>query len=258
MNMQKNGMKFLRFIVALLFVAALFLPKNTNRYLITAIAAIGIVVTAWMFLLPLLSRLPKVGNRRKASPSSDSDEAEPVTDMETLLWRQISYQITGKLKSAYPEATWDFSKRPSVDRLLAGKPLRIRTTGTKNYNFAEVRMDQFGNLVIQMMTIEALKGRAVKAGEPQTPQVDPESWYTLIGRPLLTNLVGELQARGHQKLYINEKGEIYVQNGDTQEVKGTFEHFPPRNYWTALSDIFIHDELNAKETEQALELSWIS
>lgn len=126
MNTQKNGMKFLRFIVALLFVAALFLPKSTNRYLITAIAAIGIIVTAWMFLFPLLSRLPKVWKQPKVRPcsgSDEADEAEPVTDMETLLWRQISYQITGKLKSAYPKATWDFSKRPSVDRLLAGKPL---------------------------------------------------------------------------------------------------------------------------------------
>lgn len=71
-------------------------------------------------------------------------------------------------------------------------------------------------------------------------------------------MIGDLQARGHQKLFINESGEIFILNGDTPEVKAAFEHFPPKAYWNALTDIFIHDELNAKETSGTLELSWMS
>lgn len=87
--------------------------------------------------------------------------------------------------------------------------------------------------------------------------MDPQSWYTLIGKPLLSNLIGDLQARGHQKLFVSENGEIFIKNGDSKEIKGTFEHFPPKEYWAALTDIFILDELNAKETEDTLELSWM-
>ena len=88
--------------------------------------------------------------------------------------------------------------------------------------------------------------------------VDPESWYSLIGKPLLTELIGDLQARGHQKLFINEAGEIFIfDNNNRPEIKDTFQHFSPRDYWAALKDIFHRDELKAKETENTLELSWV-
>lgn len=73
----------------------------------------------------------------------------------------------------------------------------------------------------------------------------------------LENLIGQLHAKGHHKLYINENGQIYIQNGDTAEIKDCFDYFPPRNYWDILISIFQKDELTAKEKDQALELSWI-
>lgn len=254
MKLQKNGLRFLQMVVIVLLVMALFMPKNPNRSLITVIAVTGIVGALLLFLIPLLPRLPKGWKPRQTKRKAKPVGTDQPTDMETLLLRQISYQITGKLQSAYPKATWDFIKHPKIQRFMSGESIRIRTNETKDFNFAEVRMDTYGNLTLSMMTIETLKRQPGK--EPDSPQVDPESWYTLIGKPLLTNLIGDLQARGHQKLYINEQGEIYIQNGTVPEIKGTFEHFPPRNYWTALADILIRDELEAEETEKALEISW--
>ena len=57
--------------------------------------------------------------------------------------------------------------------------------------------------------------------------------------------------------YINENGQIYIQNGNTAEIKDCFDYFPPRNYWDILISIFQKDELTAKEKDQALELSWV-
>lgn len=256
MKLQKNGLHFLQMVVIVLFIMALFMPNLPNRILVTVIAVTGIVGTLLLFLIPLLPRLPKLRkhHRPKRKPKVPDNRQPP--DMETLLLRQISYQITGKLQSAYPKATWDFIKAPKVERFIGGEPMRIRTNGTKDFNFAEVAMDLYGNLTLSMMTIETLKRQPAGEGTEEAPQVDPESWYTLIGKPLLTNLVGDLQARGHQKLYINEQGEIYIQNGTVPEVKGVFDHFPPKNYWAALSDILIRDELEASETDNALEISW--
>mgnify|MGYP000491317217 CR=1 FL=1 len=93
--------------------------------------------------------------------------------------------------------------------------------------------------------------------EDDVPFADPESWYSLIGKKKLENLIGQLHAKGHHKLYINENGQIYIQNGDTAEIKDCFDYFPPRNYWDILISIFQKDELTAKEKDQALELSWI-
>lgn len=50
-------------------------------------------------------------------------------------------------------------------------------------------------------------------GNPENPaeppvHVDPESWYSPIGKPLLTKLIGDLQAKGHQKL-CSPHGHLY-------------------------------------------------
>ena len=180
-------------------------------------------------------------------------------DLETILWRQIKFQITGKLKEAFPDATWDFVKEPPLSQILDGEPLRIRTRNTGSYNFAEILMDARGSLMLQMMTIESLHKKEPSEGNPDSrPAVNPKSWYSLIGKPLLMELVGDLQARGYEKLFINEQGDVYILNGTEPEVRGKLEHFPPKDYWGELTEIFTEDELTTEETEQALELSWIS
>ena len=252
---KSKSLKILKSVVLVLFLSLLFIPENINRSVIAGIAIAGIWGSLLFLIVPRLPRIPSPALKRKSAYSSGN--LDGITDMETLLWRQISYQITGKLKSAYPDATWEFIKEPNVDSLLNGNALRIRTFHTKEYHFAEVRLDRYGELVLSMMTIESLKPKEKPAGTDSIGQVDPQSWYTLIGKPLLSNLIGDLQARGHQKLFVSENGEIFIKNGDSKEIKGTFEHFPPKEYWAALTDIFILDELNAKETEDTLELSWM-
>lgn len=108
-----------------------------------------------------------------------------------------------------------------------------------------------------MLTISSLKKSMEPSEEGTTPEADPESWYALIGKVKLENLIGQLHAKGHKKLYINESGQIYIQNGDTPEIKDHFDYFPPRNYWDVLITLFQKEDLTAKETDQALELSWI-
>lgn len=251
---EKRSMIFLKTIVAVLFAALLFTPANTNRPIIAGIAIVGIIGTLLLLIIPQLPRIkmPKFKKMRTLK----QPKPEQLTDVETLLWRQISFQISDKLKSAYPNATWEFIKQPKLNDLLNGNPVRIRTNDTGNYNFAEFHLNQYGHLSLELMTVESLKKHPGNGQDTQTPHVDPQSWYSLIGKPVLVGLIGDLQARGHQKLFINEAGEIFIRNGNTPEIKGTFEHFPPKDYWPALTDIFIRDELGAKELENELELSW--
>ena len=230
----------------MLFLPFLFVPDNINRSVIAGIALAGILGSLLFLIVPRLPRIPSPALKRKSAYSSGNPDG--ITDMETLLWRQISYQVTGKLKSAYPDATWEFTKEPNVDSLLNGNALRIRTFHTKEYNFAEVRLDRYGELVLSMMTIESLKPKAEPTGTDSIGQVDPQSWYTLIGKPLLSNLIGDLQARGHQKLFISENGEIFIKNGDSKEIKGTFEHFPPSQHLAAIISSYALQHKNKSVT----------
>ena len=192
----------------------------------------------------------------------------PVFDMETLLIRQISYQVTDKIKAAFPDASWEYTRPVKAESLLNCDIIRIRTFHTGDYNFADISLDRYGHLKLFMMTITDFTpspGRMnpdnPMPGNPENPaeppvHVDPESWYSLIGKPLLTELIGDLQARGYQKLFINEAGEIFIYANNTPEIKDTFQHFPPRDYWAALMEIFTRDELKAAETNDTLEVSW--
>lgn len=256
---KSNRKKILQFTVLVLFVAALFVPQNANRWIIAGIAFTGIGVTLLSFLLPLLWKHLKASGTLVKRTSRTQERTAERPDLELLLMRQIKFQITGKLKEAYPDATWDFAREESLSRLLDGEPLRIRTRNTDSYNFAEVLMDSYGSLTLQMMTIEALqKALPSEENSDDTPHVNPKSWYSLIGKPALMELVGDLQARGYEKLFINEQGDVYILNGTEPEIRGTLDHFPPKDYWSELTDIFSKDELHTEATEQALELSWLS
>lgn len=261
MKSKRKTSNTLCIIASALFVILLFVPESKSRFLPAGVGIIGLFIIAGSLILPVF---PKVSHKLMYHRTKDQQKpwtwlknTEPVTDAEKLLWRQISYQITDKLQAAFPNATWEFQKHPSMEQLLNGCTIRLRTFHTEDYNFAEVRMNPYGYLEFQMLTISSLKKSPEPCEDGNTPQADPESWYALIGKIKLENLIGQLHAKGHKKLYINESGQIYIQNGNTPEIKDRFDYFPPRNYWDVLITLFQKDDLTAKETDQALELSWI-
>ena len=269
---EHNSIKMIKAVAIILFLALLFTPEQINRPVIVGIAITGIAGSFLFLLIPMMPHISvpfSLRNTHTHKRKKQKKEA-PFFDMEKLLIRQISYQVTDKIKAAYPDASWEYTRPIKAESLLNCDLIRIRTFHTGDYNFADVSLDQFGHLKLFMMTITdftPLPGQknpdGAKTDHPENPaespvHVDPESWYSLIGKPLLTELIGDLQARGHRKLFINEAGEIFIfDNNNNPEIKDTFQHFPPRDYWAALTEIFHRDELKAKETGNTLELSWV-
>lgn len=269
---EHKSIKMIKAVAIILFLALLFTPEQRNRSVIASIAITGIAGSFLFLLMPMLPHIsaPSFLRNTHTHKRKKQKEEPPFFDMETLLIRQISYQVTDKIKAAFPDASWEYTRPVKAESLLNCDIIRIRTFHTGDYNFADVSLDRYGHLKLFMMTITdftPLPGQKnpdhPETDGPETPaeppvHVDPESWYSLIGKPLLTELIGDLQARGHQKLFINEAGEIFIfDNNNRPEIKDTFQHFPPRDYWAALTDIFHRDELKAKETGNTLELSWV-
>ena len=268
---EHKSIKMIKAVAIILFLALLFTPEQRNRSVIAGIAITGIAGSFLFLLMPMLPHISAPSFLRNTHTHKRKKQKEEASffDMETLLIRQISYQVTDKIKAAFPDASWEYTRPVKAESLLNCDIIRIRTFHTGDYNFADVSLDQYGHLKLFMMTITdftPLPGQKnpddTKTDKSNNPaeapvHVDPESWYSLIGKPLLTELIGDLQARGHQKLFINEAGEIFIYANSTPEIKDTFQHFPPRDYWAALTDIFHRDELKAKETGNTLELSWV-
>ena len=73
----------------------------------TGIAAAGVFVSLAILIIPPLAS----GLRKLRLPvRRATDTGNGNSDLETILIRQISYQITDTLQSAFPEATWEFAE----------------------------------------------------------------------------------------------------------------------------------------------------
>ena len=88
------------------------------------------------------------------------------------------------------------------------------------------------------------------------PATDCASWYELIGKNVLQEVITDLNARGYTSLSINENGDVYIMDQDTPIIKERFSNFPSRKYWDTLTEIFEQNELRVNSTGNTLVLSW--
>lgn len=252
-----KSMTFFKIFVGVVFALALFASNLDQRILLAAIL-IGLLGT---LLLTVLPRIPFTRwkefflNDPKKRHLPVRNEADPL---ETALICQISHRITDKLRSAYPQATWDWEKKPNISRLLSGQPIRIQLIQAGDYTHAEIHLDTYGSIRFQLLIIQDLTGSSGPEQEESRPEpaTDCASWYELIGKNVLQEVITDLNARGYTSLSINENGDVYIMDQDTPIIKERFSNFPSRKYWDVLTEIFEQNELHVNSTGNTLVLSW--
>ena len=199
---------------------------------------------------------------KPAFPASDSRE------YETMLLH-IALRITEKLKSAYPQAVWQWKDTPSLQDILKGGTNRILVENMDTYTHADISFDRFGRIHVEPMVIgsfaDAENGKGAKpepggADEETTPEpsvVDVRVWYELIGQKALEQLITDLNANGHSMLTIKENGDIVVSCQKKKILKATLDTFPGKTYWKELISILEENELKGKISDNSLQVSWI-
>ena len=261
--MNKNITKYLK-ILFLVLLAALFLGlESKNRLYLTYLIVIGILGAVLFLLLPQLKSLFRLLQRKLRRVSrvrkNTNEQSKPKSDITLALLCQFSHRITAKLKSAYPDATWDWETKPNVKRLLDGNIARIRTANTGDYNFAEMHVDHYGNIILQMMLIQTLDQKPVPSeGEPEPPViVDCSSWFSLLGEKILVDVIGDLNCHGHSCLHIDDAGSILIKNEkEEMNCKAQLPHFPGKKHYQELISIFTDAELKAAIENETIKLSW--
>lgn len=203
-----------------------------------------------------------VSPAKPAFPASDSRE------YETMLVH-ISLRITEKLKSAYPQAVWQWKDTPDLQDILKGGTIRILVENMDTYTHADISFDRFGRIHVEPMVIgsfaDAENGKGAKpepggADEETTPEpsvVDVRVWYELIGQKALEELITDLNANGHSMLTIKENGDIVVSCQKKKILKATLDSFPGKTYWKELVSILEENELKGKISDNSLQVSWI-
>lgn len=176
---------------------------------------------------------------------------------QTLL-HHVNYRVSACLKTGYPDVRWEWMMRDPALFVAQGGTGRIRVYGVKDYEYADVTVDQSGRLscaLVKMVTMQETKDTPT-APKPQKP--DYEQWYEAQGRDALRKLVSDLNSRGHNSLTMREDGSVCISpKADGKEVKqGMLERFPSKASWAKLAKLLEEDGLAATVRDNCIAVTW--
>ncbi len=193
-------------------------------------------------------------------PQKDPDRLEKEND---LMLRHIALRITDKLKSAYPQAVWQWREKPALSSVLAGDTVRICVENMAQYTHADISFDRFGRIRIEPMVIgefipeEKPDSSAAEETAAEPPVVDVRVWYELIGQQILEEQITDLNANGHSRLTVKENGDIVITRQKKEVFRTHLEAFPPKSYWPELLNVLNENELKGRISGNQLQISWI-
>ena len=284
--------KSIKILIVSLLLLAVFFRKERSQKLMALAFILWAVVTVGILLFRQSGKLfkkcrafcsalkQKIGQMMETSEEMPEYPEEPVPpakpafpasdsrEYETMLLH-IALRITEKLKSAYPQAVWQWKDTPSLQDILKGGTIRIMVENMDTYTHADISFDRFGRIHVEPMVIGSFadtetgpgtKPQAGGADEDPTPEpsvVDVRVWYELIGQKVLEELITDLNANGHSMLTIRENGDIVVSCQKKKILKATLDSFPGKAYWKELVSLLEENELKGKISDDSLQVSWI-
>lgn len=270
-NMVRAACTFL--LVAVLAVMAFIRGPGQ----IWVLAGVFAVWGVWMLTAVLLMNRTAIQSRRNTgrlkrkraaelsqmdpTPTPTRIEDEPIPAGQVMLLH-VGHRISAYLKSAYPDAAWDWCGKAPERIIVEGGVLRIRLFNVPDYNYAEVHFDQRANIGCDMLRVVPLAKAGKKDVPEPTPQppdqqpVDPKVWYDIQARRVLEDLVADLHSRGHSKLLIRENGDICVQQGEDEVPQDRFKGFPARVYWPSVAKVMEKEGLTATVGDNGILVSW--
>ena len=257
-------------IVAVLAITAFFRGSMQFWLLVTAFA-VWSIYAVFRHLLPFIQELQDRKEARalqrhyeqrqaKQQTFPDIDISDPVS---IVLLRHASHRISVSLKAVFPDATWEWCVDDPEKIVAKGGVGRIRLHGAADYNYAEVTMDQDARISFQLLKMvpfgaeeDAANSEQPAPSPKKVREVDPQVWYEQKGKTVLTNLIADLNSRGHSSLTILEDGNISITQADMEIKKAAFDSVPERTYWPRLVKVFKREGIAADATAQGLVLSW--
>ena len=257
-------------VVAVLTITAFF-RGNWQLGMLIAAFTVWSIYAVFRHLLPFIreqSDRKEARNLRrhyeqrhiKQQMFSDVDVSDPVS---VGLLRHANHRISACLKAVYPDVTWEWCTNDPTKVVSKGGVGRIRLHGIPEYNYAEVTMDQDARISFQLLKIvpfdkeeNTTNTEQVALKPKQLREIDPQIWYEQKGRTVLTNLIADLNSRGHSSLTILDDGNISISQAGNEIKKATFETVPERTYWPRLIKVFEREGIAADATDRGLVLSW--
>lgn len=247
-------------------IAVLSLVRGTWQ----TVLLIGIFITWGVFLivailLPTLQsnyslRRPEKRAARERLALEDANL--PDMEMAQKLLCSVNFRISDYLRSAYPNARWEWMIETPAVFAAQGGTARIRVYGIPDYDFADVTLDQKFNLSCALIKVSPIHPNVESddsvAAPPNQQPMDPQVWYEVHGRKVLESLVIDLNSRGHNKLLLKDDGSICIQpiDGEEELLEQNFRSFPEKVYWPRLAQVLDQEGLSATMLDNCIQVSW--
>jgi len=273
-------------IVAVLILVMFFRDPKYQWLFIAVFCVWGGILLIWSFAkhltrfgrflkkkakgIPAMYRKSKAENASKAKKqqelSVETQEIKQETDeaSDRILLGHLSCRITEKLKSVFPDATWQWQEK-LPERIAKGGTGRIRIEGADEYSHADITVDKYFRLSFAMMKIVSLKdvsGEESEAAETETPeaketvQVNVADWYEWVGKETLHEVITELNTRGYSRVFVKETGDVYVVEDGNESVKATLKEVPDKSRWSELVDVLVAGGLSGEIDNDRLVVAW--
>jgi hypothetical protein len=165
------------------------------------------------------------------------------------------------LKSAFPEATWEWDSNNPERIIESGGKARVRLHNVPEFDFADITFDNMARILCDFLRIVPLANLRAKEGSmpenrPTGHPVDVAVWYNLQGKKALDDCIGNLNSRGYSELTIKENGDVCVQNSDKEFICVQLNNFPPKSLWAGLVDILNSKKFKASAHDDRIAVAW--
>lgn len=254
-----------------LIIALVLIAVFTREYVQLGLSVVAVIAwSVWAILrfsIPFVRARLNAAEARKIRKYYEAREREEIASNKTsdtpdTFIKHVNHRITSYLKSAYPDATWEWCIDDPMALVVNGGTGRIRVFGANDFSHADVTVNKNAEISYQMLKIvpmantvtDAEAAEDVKNTIPDSP--NPQVWYEHKGRVVLENLIADLNSRGHSSLTITESGEVIIEQEDRKIKKAMLEAMPDKRQWDRLSKVLQGEGYAADINDTEIVVSW--
>lgn len=271
MKQKKSLWSDVSILIAVVVIISALLRGSWQFWTLVATVSLWTAWAVYRHLIPFLKEYKDSREAKKIQQHyqkqaeqqnlfSDTDISDSVS---IVLIRHVNHRISAYLKASYPDATWDWCETSPERLAVQGGTGRIKLHGVPDFNFAEVTLDPTARISCKLLKLVPLgtqpeSDNTVEQGKEKkaVTEVNPQIWYEQKGKSVLTNLIVDLNSRGHSSLTIQEDGNVVIKQENNDIKKRLFESIPNRVSWPRMVKIFERDGIATEITDAGLVLSW--
>ena len=253
--------------ISVLITSLLLIAVFTRGYVLLGLSVITLVVwslfVVFKFGVPYINRKLDAMEARQMREYYEAEyETDEVNRTSKTLLRHVNHRITNHLKSAYPDAAWEWETGDPEALVSSGGTGRIKVYNVPDFNCADVTVNSKAELSFKMIKVVPMNhAEPTESGENTAKRssndpVDPRIWYERKARVVLDSLIADLGSRGYSSLSIMDNGDVVIHQEDRTIKKAKLEAMPDRLSWERLSKVLQGEGLAADITEDALNVSW--